>query len=215
VDGPTASGKGTLAAQLARQLGYHLLDSGALYRITALAAKRAHLPLDTTGEGDIARLAQGLQIAFVDDQVLLNGENVTEAIRAEEAGMNASKVSALPLVRSALLDLQHNFRRLPGLVADGRDMGTVIFPDAALKVFLTASAVKRAQRRLKQLISKGNSATLDSLRADLEARDARDISRIASPLKPAQDAVLLDNSDLSVEQSVDLVLTWWQGKQPF
>ncbi len=215
VDGPTASGKGTLAAQLASRLGYHLLDSGVLYRIAALAATRAQLPLDASGEADIARLARSLSIEFSGDQVLLEGENVTDAIRTEEAGMNASKVSALPMVRTALAELQHGFRRLPGLVADGRDMGTVIFPDSALKVFLTAGAEQRAQRRLNQLISKGNTTTLDSLRADLEARDARDMSRSVAPLKPAADARLLDNSDLSIEKSVDLVLSWWQGNQPF
>jgi len=215
VDGPTASGKGTLAAQVAKQLGYHLLDSGALYRITALAVTRAGLPLDASGEAAIAALAQGLHIEFSGDQVLLDHDNVSAAIRTEENGMNASKVSALPLVRAALTELQHGFRQLPGLVADGRDMGTVIFPDANLKVFLTANAEKRAQRRFKQLISKGNSATLDSLRADLEARDARDTSRSVAPLKPALDARLLDNSDLSVEESVNQVLNWWQGMQPF
>ncbi|MGB4362169.1 MAG: bifunctional 3-phosphoshikimate 1-carboxyvinyltransferase/cytidylate kinase [Rhodoferax sp.] len=215
VDGPTASGKGTLAAQLASRLGYHLLDSGALYRITALAATRAQLPLDATAEEAIAALAQGLRLEFTADQVLLAGEDVTEAIRTEEAGMNASKVSVLPKVRAALLDLQHGFRRLPGLVADGRDMGTVIFPAAPLKVFLTASAEQRAQRRFKQLISKDKSITLAALRADLEARDARDSSRSVAPLKPAADARLLDNSNLSIEESVKQVLDWWQGKQPF
>jgi 3-phosphoshikimate 1-carboxyvinyltransferase len=129
--------------------------------------------------------------------------------------MNASKVSVLPAVRQALVSLQHSFRRLPGLLADGRDMGTVIFPDAAMKVYLTASALRRADRRYKQLISKGISATLPSLRADLEARDARDASRTVAPLKPAQDAKLLDNSDLTVDQSVECVLNWWQSKQPF
>jgi 3-phosphoshikimate 1-carboxyvinyltransferase len=215
VDGPTASGKGTLAAQVASQLGYHLLDSGALYRITALAAGRAQLPLDATAEDAIAPLAQGLRLEFTGEQVLLAGEDVTEAIRTEEAGMNASKVSALPKVRAALVDLQHGFCRLPGLVADGRDMGTVIFPAAPLKVFLTASAEQRAQRRFKQLISKEKSITLAALRADLEARDARDSSRSVAPLKPAADARLLDNSSLSVEESVKRVLDWWQGKQPF
>ena len=215
VDGPTASGKGTLAAQLASQLGYHLLDSGALYRITALAATRAGLPLDATGETGIADLAQSLCIEFTGNQVLLEGEDVSEAIRTEEAGMNASKVSAFPKVRAALVDLQHGFRRLPGLVADGRDMGTVIFPEAPLKVFLTASAEQRAQRRFKQLISKEKSTTLDALRAGLEARDAQDTSRSIAPLKPAADARLLDNSHLSVEESVSLVLHWWQGRQPF
>jgi 3-phosphoshikimate 1-carboxyvinyltransferase len=215
VDGPTASGKGTLAAALAQRLGYHFLDSGAMYRITALAATGAGLPIDASGEADIAQLVQTLSITFAGGQILLDGVDVTEAIRSEANGMNASKVSALPQVRAALVDLQHSFHRLPGLVADGRDMGSVIFPQAQLKVFLTASAAERAQRRFKQLISKGISTTLDSLRADLEARDERDRSRTASPLKPAQDAVLLDNSDLSVEKSVDLVLEWWQGKQPF
>ena len=146
---------------------------------------------------------------------MLGGEDINDAIRTEEAGMDASRVSVLPQVRGALLALQHSFARLPGLVADGRDMGTVVFPTAALKIFLTASAAQRAQRRHKQLISKGISATLASLRADLEARDARDMSRSTAPLKPAVDARLLDNSDLSIEQSLSLVLDWWQGKQPF
>jgi 3-phosphoshikimate 1-carboxyvinyltransferase len=215
VDGPTASGKGTLAAVLAQTLGYHFLDSGSLYRITALAALRADLGLDAASEGAIAALVQRLQIRFTSGRVLLDGDDVSDTIRTEEAGMNASKVSALPRVRDALIALQHSFRQLPGLVADGRDMGTVIFPGAALKVFLTASAERRAERRYKQLISKGISATLPSLRADLEARDARDTSRTVAPLKPAEDARLLDNSDLSVEKSVDRVLDWWQGKQPF
>ncbi len=215
VDGPTASGKGTLAALLADRLGYHLLDSGALYRITALAATQTGLPLDASGEAAIAAMAGQLPIEFKQEKVFLDGLDVSEAIRTEAMGMNASKVSALPKVRAALLRLQHSFRRLPGLVADGRDMGSVIFPDAALKVYLTASAARRAQRRYQQLISKGDSTTLDSLRADLEARDARDMSRSVAPLKPATDAKPLDNSDLSIEESVNLVLNWWQGKQPF
>ncbi|MEO7104750.1 MAG: bifunctional 3-phosphoshikimate 1-carboxyvinyltransferase/cytidylate kinase [Rhodoferax sp.] len=215
VDGPTASGKGTLAVVLAQRLGYHFLDSGSLYRITALAAQRAGLGLDATHEQAIAELVKGLHIQFSNGRVLLGGDDVSETIRTEEAGMNASKVSALPRVRDALIDLQHSFRQLPGLVADGRDMGTVIFPDAPLKVFLTASAERRAERRYKQLISKGISTTLPSLRADLEARDARDSSRTVAPLKPAEDAQLLDNSDLTVEESVNLVLNWWQSKQPF
>jgi 3-phosphoshikimate 1-carboxyvinyltransferase len=215
VDGPTASGKGTLAAELAKQLGYHFLDSGSLYRITALAATRAGLSLEVRDEAAIAQLIARLQIRFEQGRVLLNGEDVSDRIRTEEAGMNASKVSVLPMVRSALIDLQHGFRQLPGLVADGRDMGTVIFPQAQLKVYLTANAQRRAERRYKQLISKGISATLPSLRADLEARDARDSSRSTAPLKPAEDAKPLDNSDLSVEESVNLVLNWWQSKQPF
>lgn len=215
VDGPTASGKGTLAAALAKALGYHFLDSGSLYRITALAATQAGLALDIANEQAIAQLVGTLSIEFDQDRVQLGGLDVTDAIRTEEAGMNASKVSALPQVRLALIDLQHSFRKLPGLVADGRDMGTVIFPQAPLKVFLTASAEQRAQRRHKQLISKGISATLGALRADLEARDARDSSRSIAPLKPAQDARLLDNSDLSIEESLNLVLRWWQDKNAF
>ncbi len=215
VDGPTASGKGTLAVVLAQRLGYHFLDSGSLYRITALAALQAGLGLDTAFEAAIALLVLSLRIEFKGGRVLLGGVDVSDTIRTEEAGMNASKVSALPAVRLALIDLQHSFCQLPGLVADGRDMGTVIFPDAALKVFLTASTEQRAQRRYKQLISKGISTTLYALRSDLEARDARDTTRAVAPLKPAQDAKLLDNSDLSVEESVDRVLVWWQSKQPF
>jgi 3-phosphoshikimate 1-carboxyvinyltransferase len=215
VDGPTASGKGTLASHLAERLGYHYLDSGALYRVTALAALRAELALEPAHEPAIAALAQALPVRFEGERVLLAGEDISDAIRTEEAGMNASRVSALPAVRTALLALQRGFRALPGLVADGRDMGTVIFPDAPLKVYLTASAGQRAQRRHKQLISKGISSTIDALRADLEARDLRDTSRAVAPLKSAQDALLLDNSDLSVPASIDRVLAWWSGKQPF
>ncbi len=215
VDGPTASGKGTLASQVAAQLGYHYLDSGALYRVTAFAALQAGLDLDTAHEAAIAKLAHTLPVRFVGEQVLLSGVDVSDAIRSEEGGMNASKVSVLPAVRTALVALQHSFHRLPGLVADGRDMGTVIFPGSTLKVFLTASAEQRAQRRHKQLISKGISTTIDTLRADLEARDARDMSRVTAPLKPAQDAVLLDNSGLSISESINQVLSWWQSKQPF
>ena len=215
VDGPTASGKGTLASQLAARLGYHFLDSGALYRITAYAALQAGLMLDEAHANAIATLAGQLAIRFEGDKVWLGSEDISDVIRTEQAGMNASAVSTLAPVRTALVDLQHSFRKLPGLVADGRDMGTVIFPQATLKVFLTASAACRAQRRHKQLISKGISATLDTLCADLEARDARDTQRTVSPLKPAQDAQLLDNSELTVESSVNLVLDWWQSKQPF
>ena len=215
LDGPTASGKGTVAAAVAEKLGYHFLDSGAMYRISALAAIRAGLEISPAHETAIATLARTLPVRFADGRVWLGEDDVSDAIRTEEAGMNASRVSALPQVREALVDLQHSFRRLPGLVADGRDMGTVIFPDAPLKVFLTASAACRAERRYKQLISKGISTNIDSLRADLEARDARDSSRSVAPLKPAQDAQLLDNSGMTVETSVNQVLAWWQGKQPF
>ena len=215
VDGPTASGKGTLASELARRLGYHFLDSGALYRIAALAAIRAGLTLDAANENAIAALASRLAIRFEANRIWLDGEDLSDAIRSEAMGMNASAVSALAEVRRALLGLQHAARRLPGLVADGRDMGTVIFPHARLKVYLTASAERRAQRRHQQLGARGISATIDALRTDLEARDARDSSRSTAPLKPAQDARLLDNSDLNIEESVGLVLNWWNGLQPF
>ena len=215
IDGPTASGKGTVAAEVAKRLGYHFLDSGAMYRITAYAALQAGLVIDPAHETAIAQLAKSLPVRFDGGRVYLGNEDVTDAIRTEEAGMNASRVSALPSVRTALVNLQHGFQRLPGLVADGRDMGTVIFPDAPLKVFLTASAACRAERRYKQLISKGFQANIDDLRADLEARDARDSSRSVAPLKPAQDALVLDNSTLTIEQAVNQVMNWWLERQPF
>ncbi|RYF68009.1 MAG: (d)CMP kinase, partial [Comamonadaceae bacterium] len=215
IDGPTASGKGTLAVEVAHALGYHYLDSGALYRVTGLAMRRAGLDAEPTHADRIAEIARALPLRFVAGRVMLDDENISDLIRTEAAGMDASRVSALPAVRKALTALQLSFRRLPGLVADGRDMGTVIFPDAPLKVYLTASAAQRAERRHKQLISKGISTTLDSLRADLEARDTRDSSRSIAPLKPAPDARRLDNSNLSIVQSVEQVLNWWQQAQPF
>ena len=210
IDGPTASGKGTLASEVARRLGFHLLDSGALYRATALAAQDAGLDLDD--ESALARLAAELPLAFREHRVFLAGRDITDPLRLESTGGMASRVSQHPAVREALHALQQGFRRLPGLVADGRDMGTVIFPDARLKVFLTASAEQRAQRRHKQLISKGIPASIDNLLADLKSRDHRDMSRTHAPLKPAEDALLLDNSDLDIETSVRQVLEWWQGK---
>ena len=213
IDGPTASGKGTLAAKVAQCLGYHYLDSGALYRLTALAATMASIALEDAA--GVAQIAQSLPVRFSGDQVFLAGENVSDAIRTEEAGMAASRVSIHPEVRTALVALQHSFRALPGLVADGRDMGSVIFPDASLKIYLTASARHRAERRHKQLISKGNPATLHDVQQELEARDARDTSRLVAPLKPAEHAKLLDNSDLSIAKSTDQVLDWWQSTRPF
>ena len=216
IDGPTASGKGTVAALVAERLGFLLLDSGALYRITGLAATRAGLALTEANAAAIAELVRSKLISFTPDQrVLLDGEDISLAIRTEAAGMNASKVSAFPAVREALLQVQRDFCQLPGLVADGRDMGTTIFPDAPLKVYLTASAQCRAERRYKQLISKGLSANMADLVADLEARDARDMHRAASPLKPAQDALHYDNSEGTIEQAVQQVLTWWEQRQPF
>jgi 3-phosphoshikimate 1-carboxyvinyltransferase len=215
IDGPTASGKGTLSSEVAARLGYHYLDSGALYRVTAHAALQAGLALDAEHETAIAAMAREMPVRFEADRVWLGQSDVTDAIRSEQGGMNASKVSALPAVRQALVALQHSFQRLPGLLADGRDMGTVIFPDAGLKVFLTASAERRAERRHKQLISKGISAIFVDLLADLRERDARDMSRSSAPLKPAEDALLLDNSDLGIEASVQQVLDWWQSTTPF
>ena len=213
IDGPTASGKGTLAALTAERLGYHFLDSGALYRLSAFAAQRAGLSLDDAA--GIARIARTLPVEFLHGRIFLNHEDVSDAIRSEEAGMAASKISAHAQVRAALLELQRGFRRLPGLVADGRDMGTVIFPGADLKVYLTASARQRAERRYKQLISKGITTTIAAIQQDLEARDARDMSRQAAPLKPAENALLLDNSDLTIEKSLDQVIDWWQDTRPF
>ena len=221
VDGPSASGKGTLSAELARQLGYHLLDSGALYRIVGLAARRTGLlDADSLSQpslpAQVGALAASLQIRFGSaGTIWLGNEPIGEAIRTEEAGRDASIVSAMPPVRTALVELQRGFRRLPGLVADGRDMGTVIFPDAPLKVFLTASAATRAERRHKQLISKGIPSRIDDLLADLEARDARDTQRAVAPLRPADHAHLLDNSDMDVPTSVDRVLSWWEATRPF
>lgn len=221
VDGPTASGKGTLSAEVAAKLGYHLLDSGALYRLVGLAAERAGLSTTEAALREPAQaqrlgaLAAGMHVRFTGQRTLLNGEDVTPAVRTEAAGMAASRVSAVPEVRAALLALQHGFRQLPGLVADGRDMGTVIFPDAVLKVYLTATAAQRAERRHKQLISKGIAANIANLLGDLEMRDLRDSTRAHAPLKPAADALLLDNSQLNVEQSVQQVLSWWQGKTVF
>ena len=213
IDGPTASGKGTLAAAVAQRLGYGLLDSGALYRATALAAVKAGVAVDD--EAGLARTATHLDLSFDGERRLLGGHEVSDELRLEHIGQMASRISGLPAVRLALHARQLAFRRPPGLVADGRDMGTVVFPGAALKVFLTAGATERAERRYKQLISKGIHANIDDLRADLEARDARDKSRTVAPLKPAEDALLLDNSALSIEQSVAQVLTWWQQGRPF
>jgi len=213
VDGPTASGKGTLAAEVASRLGYHLLDSGALYRATALAAQDAGISLED--EAALATLAGQLELRFTGHHVFLNGRDITDPLRLESTGGMASRVSVHPAVRQALHGLQLSFRRVPGLVADGRDMGTVVFPDADLKVFLTASVEARAQRRHKQLISKGNPANIEDLRADIQMRDERDRSRAVAPLKPAEDAMLLDNSSLTIEDSVDQVLGWWQQRKPF
>jgi 3-phosphoshikimate 1-carboxyvinyltransferase len=213
IDGPTASGKGTLASAVAAALGYRYLDSGALYRAAAVAALEAGVA--ATDEAALAAIAAHLDLRFDAGRALLGGRDVGDSLRLESVGAMASRISAWPAVRAALLDLQLAFRRLPGLVADGRDMGSVVFPGAVLKVFLTAGTAERAERRHKQLISKGISANIDSLRADLEGRDARDRNRSVSPLKPAEGALLLDNSALSIEASVEVVLEAWEERRPF
>ncbi|HMN83721.1 MAG TPA: (d)CMP kinase [Burkholderiaceae bacterium] len=204
VDGPTASGKGTIAARVAAELGWHHLDSGALYRLVALQALRVGAPLDSAAP--LAALAARMCPAFQGGRILLAGEDVTEAIRAEEVGQAASRIAVLAPVRTALVDFQRAFRQSPGLVADGRDLGTVIFPDAALKVFLTASAESRAARRHKQLIEKGFSVNLADLLQDLQQRDARDSQRAAAPLVPAEGAFVLDSTLLSIDQTVRAVI---------
>jgi cytidylate kinase len=208
IDGPTASGKGTVAQGVANALGWHVLDSGALYRLTALAARAAGAAWDD--EPAVAVLAARLDARFSGGRAMLGGADVDEAIRSEEIGQGASKVAALPSVRTALVERQRAFRTAPGLVADGRDMGTVIFPDAPLKVYLTASAEARADRRYKQLIEKGFSANLATLLQDLRERDARDAQRGAAPMKPAGDARLLDSSGLSIDETIQTVLRWWR-----
>lgn len=207
IDGPTASGKGTVAQRVAKILGFHYLDSGVLYRLVALSALRRNASL--TDEQALALMAQTLPCTFEGEKILLANEDVSDAVRAEEVGNAASRIAALPAVRQSLSELQLRFRTLPGLVADGRDMGTVIFPQAALKVFLTASVAARAQRRYKQLIDKGFSANMHDLLKDLTERDARDVNRAVAPLKPAEDAYLLDTSDMTADQAVEQVLQWY------
>ena len=204
IDGPTASGKGTVAHKVADRLGFHYLDSGALYRLTALMALRRDTAL--TDEHALAKLAEHLPVTFVGGEILLASEHVTHLIRAEEVGNMASKIAALPAVRQALFALQLGFRKPPGLVADGRDMGTVIFPHAQLKVFLTASVEARAQRRYKQLIDKGFSANMQDLLSDLQARDERDTNRAIAPLVPAEGAFRLDTSEMTAVDAIEEVL---------
>jgi len=207
IDGPTASGKGTVAARVAAALGFHYLDSGALYRLVALRALESNVAAD---DGDaLARLASMLRPAFDEGRVSLDGRDVTDAIRTEEVSQLTSRIAVHAPVRTALLTLQRSFQRPPGLVADGRDMGTVVFPDAGLKVYLTASVEARADRRHKQLIEKGFPTTLTALLQDLRERDERDTKRSASPLKPAEDAYQLDSSRLSIDEVVAQILNWY------
>ena len=210
IDGPTASGKGTVASLVAEKLGFHYLDSGALYRLVALASEAASI--DPQNGPELGILAKKLLISFKNGQILLNSEDVTEAIRSESVGLRASAIAMHPEVRQALLGVQHRFRVPPGLVADGRDMASVIFPDAVLKVFLTATTQARAERRYKQLIAKGISAKLEILLNDLQERDARDSSRGVAPLVVAEGAKVLETSELSIDQAVKTVLDWYQSK---
>lgn len=207
IDGPTASGKGTVAQKVARQLGFHYLDSGALYRLKALSVLRRGVALDD--EHALAKAAEHLHCHFDGGHIFLANEDVTHAIRAEEVGNTASKIAALITVRQALYGLQLSFRKPPGLVADGRDMGTVIFPGARLKVFLTASVEARATRRYKQLIDKGFSANIEDLSRDLKERDERDMNRSSAPLKAAEGAYHLDTSDMTADEAVQQVLSWY------
>lgn len=210
VDGPSGSGKGTICRLLAEATGFHLLDSGALYRLTALAAMRKTIDIDN--QMAVADVAAGLEVAFVvrgqATQVLLENDDVTREIRSEVVGLNASIVAAYPQVRLALLERQREFSELPGLVADGRDMGTVVFPQAQVKIFLTASAEERADRRVKQLQEAHQSADYEDILRDIRARDERDSSRAASPLVPADDALMLDSTLLSIDQVLNAVLDY-------
>ncbi|WP_300652393.1 (d)CMP kinase [Pseudomonas sp.] len=210
IDGPSGSGKGTIAGLLAQKLGWNLLDSGALYRLLAFAARNHGV--DLTNEEAMKVLAAHLDVQFhagaqgQGQRIILEGEEVTDAIRNEGIGAGASLVAALPAVREALLQRQRAFQEMPGLVADGRDMGTVVFPDAPLKIFLTASAEERARRRYLQLKAKGDDVNLASLLDEIRARDERDTQRAVAPLKAADDAIQLDSTDLSIEQVLELIL---------
>ncbi|MDH5484200.1 MAG: (d)CMP kinase [Gammaproteobacteria bacterium] len=208
IDGPSGAGKGTISQNVARQLGWEILDSGSLYRLTALAVSQDGL--DMTAEAAIEAVARGLDVHFETDsgglKIMLRGEDVSEAIRAEDMGMKASSIAAMPGVRAALLERQRAFSSVAGLVADGRDMGTTVFPEAQLKIFMTASCEERAKRRHNQLKEKGISANLPDLVADLAARDEQDANRSVSPLRPADDAVMLDTTEMSIEQVTNKVL---------
>jgi len=210
IDGPSASGKGTVAERVARALGFHYLDSGALYRLVALAAQRQAIAHDDVS--GLARAAGAMDIAFRDGRTWLSGEDVSEALRAEAVGIAASRVAAAPEVRERLLDRQRGFREPPGLVADGRDMGSVVFPDAALKVFLTAAVETRAQRRHKQLMEKGMYVKMPDVVEELRQRDDRDMKRTVAPLKHYPDAVFLDTTAISVDEAVASVLAEWRNR---
>jgi cytidylate kinase len=209
IDGPSASGKGTVAQLVARELGFHYLDSGALYRLVALAAQRRGVRLDDGPA--LAEITAGMRVCFEQGETWLEAERATDAIRTEECSLGASRVASVPAVRAALLERQRGFRRPPGLVAEGRDMGSVVFPDANLKVFLTASAESRAERRYKQLKEKGIAATLAGLLQDLRERDARDASRSVAPLKQSPDARPLDTTNVTAAQAAAQIVSWYRG----
>lgn len=209
IDGPTASGKGTIAEIVAKSLGFHYLDSGALYRLVALAAQKSNIPVDY--EEKLGNIAATLDARFEAGEISLGAERVTDQIRAEAVGLAASRVAALPGVRAALLQRQRDYRMSPGLVADGRDMGSVVFPDAQLKVFLTATAEARAERRYKQLKQKGIPANIDVLLSELRERDARDASRSVAPLAQTADARLLDSTSLGIQEVAQLILEWYRN----
>ena len=211
IDGPSASGKGAVAALVARDLGFHYLDSGALYRAVALAALENGIAPDD--EGGLRRLILGIPLSFEHDTILLDGHDVTAEIRSERVSAASSKVAAVPAVRAALLDLQRAFRRSPGLVAEGRDMASVVFQDAQLKVFLTATPEVRAERRYKQLMGKGFSANLHDLLRDLRERDQRDQSRLLAPLQKAPGARELDTSEINLEEAVATVVAWYREQE--
>lgn len=208
IDGPVASGKGSVSSGVAKALDFHVLDSGALYRLTALACMNQCVDLSDAAAAE--KVAQSLNPLFKDGKIYLKGKEVTDAIRTEEVGLNASKIAAYPGVRKALFELQRRSAVAPGLVADGRDMGSVVFPEARLKIFLTASAESRAKRRYNQLKEKGISSNIDNLVSDLKDRDRRDMERSVAPLKPAEGARILDSSGLTLQETIDLVLAWYR-----
>ena len=211
IDGPVASGKGSVSAGVAKVLGFNVLDSGSLYRLTAYAALQQQKPLED--EEQIKQTAVNLKAVFKGGKILLEGEDVTDAIRQEEVGLAASKVAVHPKVRKALFKLQREYAQAPGLVADGRDMGSVVFPEATLKIFLTASAEARAKRRYNQLKEKGSHSNIADLVKDLKERDERDLKRSVAPLVPAPGAKILDSSDLTLEETINQVLEWYRGTE--
>ena len=212
IDGPAASGKGAVAQAIAEQLGFHYLDSGAIYRAAALAVIHAEKNIDSPdlSETDLAEIASGMHLSFKSGEIWLSNQNITDAIRTEACGNNASKIAVLPRLRKALLELQQSFRRTPGLVAEGRDMGTVVFPDAGLKIYLTASAQVRAERRYKQLMEKGINANIRDLLNEIELRDTRDLSRSVAPLRTGNDTITIDTTTLDLAQSIEAVLKFYK-----